>query len=278
MQKLALFTSLTGFASTLLVSCTTPDVSQENSTTNSNKTNNSASGTLALVANGEDFVRQGFVSKDGWRIDFDHVYVTLAQVSAYQSDPPFTAKADSKIQAQETIILVSEPTTVDLATGDENAPPIFVTAVDAPVGSYNALSWKLIPAEEGVAAGNTIVLDGTATKAEQTLNFTIKINQPLAYTCGEFIGEARKGILKGDKQAEVETTFHFDHIFGDAEAAVDDEINTGALGFQPLANLAQGETIEVSSANLKANLDSSDYQILEQAILSLGHVGEGHCL
>ena len=27
----------------------------------------------ALVANGEDFVRQGFVSKDGWRISFDHV-------------------------------------------------------------------------------------------------------------------------------------------------------------------------------------------------------------
>ncbi len=276
MEKLALFTSLTGLASTLLVSCTTPDGSQENLTTNT--ANNAELGTLALVANGEDFVRQGFVSKDGWQIEFAHVYVTLAQVSAYQSDPPFTAEADSKIQAQETIVLVSEPTTVDLATGDENAPPILVAAVDAPAGSYNALSWKLVPAEEGVAAGHTILLNGTATKADQILDFTIKINQPLAYTCGEFVGEGRKGILKGDKQAEVETTFHFDHIFGDAEAAADDEINTGALGFQPLANLAQDNTLEVDSASLKENLSSSGYQALEQAIFSLGHVGEGHCL
>ena len=38
-------------------------------------------GTLAFQANGEDFVRQGFVAKDGWTIDFDHVYVTLAEVT-----------------------------------------------------------------------------------------------------------------------------------------------------------------------------------------------------
>ena len=29
-------------------------------------------GSLVLVANGEDFVRQGFVSKDGWSINFEH--------------------------------------------------------------------------------------------------------------------------------------------------------------------------------------------------------------
>ena len=32
-------------------------------------------GTLAFVANGEDFVRQGFISKDGWAINFDQVLV-----------------------------------------------------------------------------------------------------------------------------------------------------------------------------------------------------------
>ena len=30
-------------------------------------------GSLVLVANGEDFVRQGFVSKDGWSINFEHL-------------------------------------------------------------------------------------------------------------------------------------------------------------------------------------------------------------
>ena len=28
---------------------------------------------LSLVANGEDFVRQGFVSKDDWKINFDRL-------------------------------------------------------------------------------------------------------------------------------------------------------------------------------------------------------------
>jgi len=30
-----------------------------------------ATGRLQVYANGEDFVRQGFVSKDGWSINFD---------------------------------------------------------------------------------------------------------------------------------------------------------------------------------------------------------------
>ena len=34
----------------------------------------SEKGKLAIVANGEDLIREGFVSKDGWRIDFNKVY------------------------------------------------------------------------------------------------------------------------------------------------------------------------------------------------------------
>jgi len=54
-------------------------------------------GTLQFHANGEDFVRQGFVSKDGWAITFDHVYVTLADATAYQSDPPYDPHAGSDV-------------------------------------------------------------------------------------------------------------------------------------------------------------------------------------
>jgi len=32
-----------------------------------------STGTLQFVANGEDFIRQGFTSKDGWNISFDEV-------------------------------------------------------------------------------------------------------------------------------------------------------------------------------------------------------------
>jgi len=48
-----------------------------------------ATGRLQVYANGEDFVRQGFVSKDGWSINFDHVYITLADITAYQTEPPY---------------------------------------------------------------------------------------------------------------------------------------------------------------------------------------------
>ena len=36
--------------------------------TSSNKSVMESQGTLSLVANGEDFVRKGFTTKDGWQI------------------------------------------------------------------------------------------------------------------------------------------------------------------------------------------------------------------
>ena len=63
---------LSVLVSALLVGCGTQDT-----------------GTLQFYANGEDFVRQGFVSKDGWSISFDHVYIHLADVAGYQTEPPY---------------------------------------------------------------------------------------------------------------------------------------------------------------------------------------------
>jgi len=100
-------------------------------------------GTLQFHANGEDFVRQGFVSKDGWAITFDHVYITLADVTAYQSDPPYDPHAGDEVKAAVKVSL-GETYTVDLAEGGEDAPPILVGEVkDAAVGHYNAISWKM---------------------------------------------------------------------------------------------------------------------------------------
>ncbi len=41
-------------------------------------------GTLKIMANGEDFVRQGFVSEDGWTISFEAVYLNVEGPTAYQ--------------------------------------------------------------------------------------------------------------------------------------------------------------------------------------------------
>lgn len=264
-QKLVILGSL-GFLAIgtgTLWGCATPE----------NKT--VSSGTLQIRANGEDFVRQGFLSKDGWNISFDHLYVTLADVAVTQSNPDASAGGD--IQAKQKVVLDTVKT-VDLAAGDENADPILVHEfTDAPAGRYNALSWKMVEATSGPAKGYVLVMEGTAIQDSQTIQFAIAIDREYAYSCGEFVGEQRKGILSPGGTAEVEATFHFDHIFGDGDAPPEEEINTGALGFAPLAALANNGRLEVDLATLKQSLSPQDYQKLKKTLVSLGHVGEGHC-
>lgn len=236
-----------------------------------------APGTLAVTANGEDFVRQGFVTKDGWQVDFEHVYVTLSDITAYQSEPPFEPEKQAQPNAKESVA-VSEPITVDLAAGDENADPIVVTKVDsAPSGRYNALSWNMPAPTDGPSAGYPLMLVGTAEKDNESIDFQIQLEERLGFVCGDFIGDERKGILSSGETADIEATFHFDHLFGDGDAPADDDINTGALGFEPIAALAEEGKVALTSSDLQQNLNKEDYEILQTLLPSLGHVGEGHC-
>ncbi len=233
-------------------------------------------GTLVIRANGEDFVRQGFTSKDGWEITFDHVYVTLADVTAYQTEPPYDAQTDTELKAKQQVSL-DRPQTVDLAAGDALAEPVLVGEVKAPPGRYNALSWKMPKATEGVANGYALMLVGTATRSGQSIPFMLKIDKEMGYQCGEFVGEQRKGTLKAGETADLEATFHFDHLFGDAKAPPTDELNKQALGFEPLAKLAKDGKVDVDMAMLKQSLSTEDFRKFQAILPSLGHVGEGHC-
>ncbi len=273
MKNIFLKVNLACFATSLLVSCATYNQTEQETTIGNTQTK----GTLILVANGEDFVREGFITKDNWQIAFDKVYVTLTDVKAYQTTSPFDTQANTELEATREISLITAPKTVDLAAGDRDATPILVAEKKAPSSSYNALTWKLTKAESGEAKGHSIVLSGKAKKDEQNISFLIKLNPNLDYTCGEFVGEERKGLVQKGQQAEVETTFHFDHIFGDAEMPANEEINQGAIGFQPLAALAKQGKLDVDETILKSQLSQQDYQTLEKALASLGHVGEGHC-
>jgi len=219
-----------------------------------------AAGKLQFYANGEDFVRQGFVSKDGWSITFDHVYITLSDITAYQTDPPYDPHSGNDVDGEVTVAL-DGTCTVDLAEGGEDALPILVDEIsDAFVGHYNAISWKMTKATSGPAAGYSLVMIGTAVKDGQSINFTISVDEECEYQCGEYVGDERKGILEKGGTADLEMTFHFDHIFGDGELPPDDELNLAAVGFQPFADGAEAGTV------------------LNMAEMHLGHVGEGHCL
>jgi len=236
---------------------------------------------LSLVANGEDFVRQGFVSKDNWKINFDHLYVSIGDAVAYTTQSTFEPqKGDTKssIDYQEKVVLVESEKIIDLAQGGVDAEPILVSQTKVPTGFYNALSWKLNTAKsDSVIAGNTIALVGQAIKDDQTINFNLSFNQPTEYICGEFIGDERQGIVTVDTSGQVETTFHFDHIFGDADTPPEEALNQAALGFESIAKLASNGMVNLNETELSQKLSPQDYQKLTQAIAGLGHVGEGHC-
>ncbi len=238
-------------------------------------------GILALVANGEDFVRQGFVSKDGWEISFDRVYVNLAEANAYQAESGFEPRKTDNIDTikyQNKVSFLDNPTVVDLAAGEVDAAPILVNQAETSAGFYNAVGWKIATAgEDSIIPGKTMVLQGKAAKGDRTIDFNLGFNRPIEYVCGEYVGDIRKGIVKAGETGEVETTFHFDHIFGNKETSADDALNLEALGFEPLAVLASGDRLSADESVLSEELSPENYQKLTKAISSLGHVGEGHC-
>lgn len=240
------------------------------------KTQPSDTGTLIFQANGEDFVRQGFITKDSWSISFDHVYITLDNVKAYQVESVFDPQKSDRPDAQVDVSL-EQPITLDLAAGDASAEPIPVGELAAPIGRYNALSWDMVDAPDGDAQGYPLMMVGSATKDGETIDFSLKFSEKLSFVCGDFIGDERKGFVNSGESAAIEATFHFDHLFGDAETPAEDDINTGALGFEPLAALADNGQVNVDSGDLKAQLSSGDHQTLMDLLPSLGHVGEGHC-
>lgn len=243
------------------------------------KSTETAAGTgiLEFTANGEDFVREGFTSKDGWNLKFQHLYATLANVAAYQTDPPYDAEEGWEMESVEEVELAWTHT-ADLV-GTESEPIVVLGEVnDAPAGQYNAISWEMVHAGSGESAGYTYYLVGTAEKEGQTIQFTIKLSEQFAFQGGEYVGDERKGFLEDGETADVEMTFHFDHLFGDAETPADDSLNVDALGFDPFATLAANGVLDVDSTALKSSWSAEQTAKLDAILPTLGHVGEGHCV
>ncbi len=235
-----------------------------------------AAGALVFTANGEEHAREGTQSRDGWAITFQHVYVALDAVTAYQTNPPYDTGQGWSFTHQEKVPLPGTHT-VDLADAAADPAPVGqVTPV--PPGHYNALSWTLTPAADGPAQGSALFLAGQGVKEGRTVDFTLKVDRAVEYLCGEYVGDERKGWVAAGGQAEVEATFHLDHLFGRADKPADDPLNQAALGFEALAALAENGKVEADLATLAARLAAPDYAKLEAILLHLGHVGEGHCL
>ena len=217
-------------------------------------------GTLQFFANGEELITEGFVApkltKDGWELKFDHAFVTLSGITAHVTNPPYNPHSGDAISG-ETNVRLEGIHTVDLV---RSGPTVLVGEVSGvKPGQYNAISWNMVKAADGVLAGYSMVLIGTARKGDRKVPFQIKSTDEVGYRCGEFVGDERKGFVTEGAVGDLEMTFHFDHIFGRTDKAPDDPLNLEALGFDRFTE----KTPAVHALELKG--------------MHLGHAGEGHC-
>ena len=247
-------------------------------------------GELIFTINGEDFARDGFVSEDGWEITFEHVYVNISGVTAFQVvetelSPLYLYHAGhphAEIPEGSAHEALTGEFFVDVHQGD--GPTSLGSVLDAPIGNYNRLNFNLDPAtatSRDLVADHldqTIVLIGTARKEDQTLTFTIRFNEPLHFiACGPH--PEAIGVLAEGATARAEATLHFDHIFGDidegpADTTDSDKVNAVAIGFGPFASSAIGDEIDLFQADME---DMPEYEDLMSALATLGHTGEAHC-
>lgn len=235
-----------------------------------------AVGTLNFTADGEEFIREGFLSKDGWELTFEQAYVTMSGITAYQTEPPYDTDQGWDIDYQVKVEL-DGIYTVNLALPASD-PAELGKLAEVPAGHFNAISWVMVRAVEGPSAGYSLFLIGQAEKDGRVIDFTLGIEHEVAYLGGDYIGDERKGIVTPGETAELEMTYHFDHLFGDGDEDPDDPLNEEALGFEPIAELAVDGVVEADLASLEGALSPADFELLLSILTHFGHVGEGHCL
>jgi hypothetical protein len=244
------------------------------------------SGTLEFYANGEEFIRDGFIGKTGWAIEFDHFYVNLLGPTAYQvaesNSEALTAKHAGHPHEDIPEGAAHEALTdiyyLDLHEGD--GPQLVDAVSDAPAGNYNYSTFSITQAQSGEYAGYSIIMAGSAAKDEEVIDFTIKLTEQMTFTsCHQEVDDEFAGVVEDGGTGSVEMTFHSDHLFGDADEALDDplSVNPGAVGFQPFADMAVAGVLDIDQLDMAANMDPDTFGVFLAALYTLGHSGEGHC-
>lgn len=252
-------------------------------------------GTLEFYANGEDFIRDGFVGKTGWNIAFDHFYVTLEGPTGFQvaeealtfsPEIPGTDEEYLPVHAGHPHDDIPEGAAHESLTGTywldlhDGPDPLLVDKIQGvPVGNYNYVNFAMVQADEGDYAGYSIIMIGTATKDAESVQFTIKLTEQMTFSnCHQEVDDENAGVVTAGGTGSVEMTFHSDHLFGDFEDLGNaDGVNPIALGFQPFADLAEGGVLDIDQDQMADRMEPDDYATFFAALYTLGHSGEGHC-
>jgi len=272
-------------------------------------------GTLEFYADGEEFIRDGFMSMDGWTVEFNHVYVNVENVWAEQSSGLAPASAMDSASDMEPAHAGHEAPDAGSAgyeiraplhgsffvdLHDQTGPTLIGTVNGVIAGNYDSIDFSMLPAtldsdtyggaldvdlQTAAAEGLTMIIEGTALFSGNgiltgsTLNFTLKLDEQMEYVnCGPNQG---LGFVSNGGVGEAYLTFHIDHIFGDYEETPHEGVNAIALGVDPIAracdSLGRDPVCTLTQTEMKANMTVIEYNTFMGALLTLGHSGEGHC-
>lgn len=257
----------------------------------------SGKGSLEFYANGEEFIRDGFVGKTGWDIQFDHFYVNVFGPTAYQvavekltmnpsETTPENGGTYDALHAGHPHEDIPEGSAHEALTGEYwldlhegNDRQLVGTITNAPVGNYNYINFAMTQKTDGDYPGYSTVMIGTATKDTETIQFTIKLDEQMAFSgCHQELDDENAGVVAKGGTGSVEMTFHSDHLFGDYESLDDpDSVNPGAIGFQPFADIATAGVLDIDQDQMQSQMSTDDYTTFIAALHTLGHSGEGHC-
>lgn len=213
---------------------------------------------MIFKANGEEFIRKGFIDKNNWHLTFTDVFVNLTNINA-------VSESGKKIELHGNFW-------INLLDGSDDLIEIAkVTNVNP--GNYKDLQFSVSP-QNNKCPNCSMLIKGTATKDNKKVKFTIKINESILWDAPDgYVGKTIKGIVTNKKDGEEEISFHFDHLFGDVTASKDDHVNTNSVGFDYFMQYEKNNSIDISQDAL---IKDKEYEKLIKAIWSLGHSGEGH--
>jgi hypothetical protein len=265
------------FAGLLVYSCAPKEAASVKKEDKPVDTNNSGSatdsGSIEFTANGEEFVRYGFIDKNGWAISFHKLYINLVDPEAYH---PAVAGTSAVLKGAYWVDLAADKATTNMPVADSVKVGIMEKV---PAGNYQSLKFKIRRCTRGEFQGSSLVMIGKAQKEREQFDFSIKLDEEMDFDGREgFVGDVVKGLLKAGGSTSVEMTFHFDHIFGDKGADVGDHVNTASVGFDYFKQFAHNGRVDLSQTDLKRlDKDQTGYRTLIKAIWTLGHLGEGHC-
>jgi hypothetical protein len=199
----------------------------------------------------DELLQQGFTSKDFWQIRFEHLYITF----------------DGKGR------------TIDLSDGDEPLGTILSqwqgneTSTNQEGNATKAksgqLSGRIIKATSGPSQGYGIYFQGKAYRESNRVSFTLKFEQDFRVKC------SAPGAAKSKSDAAL--SLRLENLFGDARLPATGNVNQTALGFDPLAELAEKETLVIDMATLRQRLSPESFATLEKQLGQLIYLGDQSC-